>query len=464
MTNGINRRNFLNVLGVGAGVAAGAGATIAASGLARVGPARAAVPAKGKIPSTPYKTGHITFMTGAAAVLGEPSRKGHILAAEEINAEGGLLGKRKIQTVVTDEAAGVDAVVKESRRMKLAEKIDLLSGVISSGTSPALAPVAEELKFLTLLADGCTDYVFDRADPKPKYVFRITNIQSADGMTAAIATAQTWPHVKKIAHLHPDYAYGHNAFLHFNLVMQHLVPGVENVSVNWPKLGTTDFTPYITKIMASGPDLLFASIWGGDYVAFYKQALRYGLYSKMKFSSTISLAINPSAIGKDHPEGALVGVHANYHFTYPGGDRWPANVGFVQRYLKRWKEYPNFEAEGGYTALYALKTAIERANRLEGGWPSNEAIISQLEGLGLDTPAGYLYISPTNHQGYKDTLIGFSKNVPEYPFPILDPDRIITLPIRNVSAPAEWPKPTSTDMEDTSAADWIRATWPAAKA
>ena len=83
-----------------------------------------------------------------------------------------------------------------------------------------------------------------------------------------------------------------------------------------------------------------------------------------------------------------------------------------QRYFKRWNEYPNFEAEGAYTSLYILKTAIERANKLVGGWPDEEAIISQLEGLGMDSPAGYLYIRPDNHQGYKDTVTGFSKRWP----------------------------------------------------
>lgn len=455
MIQNINRRNIL-----GAGVVAGAGAAAAAFGVASVGPARAAVAAKGNIPDKPYRTGHITFLTGPAAVLGEPSLKGHVLAAEEINAEGGLLGKRKIETVKTDEAAGVDAVVKEARRMKLSENLDLLTGVISSGTSPALAPVAEELQFLTLLDDGCTDYVFDRADTHPKYVFRITNIQSADGMTCAAAVAQTWPNVKRIAHLHPDYSYGHNANLHFNLVMEHTIPGIENVSVNWPKLGTTDFTPYIPKIIAAKPDLLFSSIWGGDYVAFYKQALRYGLYDKMKFASTIAFGVNPSAIGKDHPEGCLVGCHANYYFTYPSGDRWPAGQSFVQRYYKRWNEYPNFEAEGAYTALYALKAAVENANRLEGGWPSDEVIISQLEGLGMMAPSGYIYIAPENHQGYKNTVTGFSKNLPQYPFPVWDPDRVLEFAIRKVSAPPGWPKPTSKNLEDTAAADWIRSTWP----
>ena len=61
----------------------------------------------------------MTFMSGPGAVLGEPSHKGHVLAVEEINAAGGFLGKRKIETVVADESAGPDANVKELRRMKL---------------------------------------------------------------------------------------------------------------------------------------------------------------------------------------------------------------------------------------------------------------------------------------------------------------------------------------------------------
>src|SRR6478736_5778779 len=141
------RRDFLGALGVTVG-----GTGLAGAGL-MAGPQlvkAASEPSKGKIPDTPFKTGHMTFLTGAGAVLGEPSLKGHILAAEEINAQGGLLGKRKIETVTADEAAGTDANVKELRRMKLEGKIDYFTGVISSGNSPALAPVAEELGILPM--------------------------------------------------------------------------------------------------------------------------------------------------------------------------------------------------------------------------------------------------------------------------------------------------------------------------
>src|SRR5574342_1330543 len=321
------------------------GATLGAAGFAyAAGPASAQTQAKpkGNIPDRPVKVGHITFLTGPAELLGGPGQRGHILAKEEINAKGGLLGKRKIETIFADEAAGTDANVKELRRMKLSENIGLFTGVISSGNTPALGPVAEELKVLTLFVDGCTDFLFDKAVPNPHYIFRITNIQSADGVTCAIAITQTWPKARRIAHIHPDYSYGRNAFDHVNIVMKKLMPGAQAVSEGWPKLGTTDFTSHITKTISSKPDLLVSSVWGGDYVAMYKQALRYDMFKKMKFASTIAFGVAPHAIGKDHPEGAIAGVHSNYYFNYPPGGKWPLNDVFVKKYYDRWKEYPNF--------------------------------------------------------------------------------------------------------------------------
>jgi len=109
MAGEVNRRDFLSTLGVsvGAALTASAGSVIPS-----VGVAHAQDKPKGNIPDTPYKIGHMTFFTGPAAVLGEPMYKGQLLAAEEINAAGGLLGKRKIEILKADEAAGTDANVK----------------------------------------------------------------------------------------------------------------------------------------------------------------------------------------------------------------------------------------------------------------------------------------------------------------------------------------------------------------
>jgi branched-chain amino acid transport system substrate-binding protein len=457
MAEQVTRRDLLKRLGVTIGAAAASAGSIVTPKAAE---AQQKFTPKGNIPSTPYKTGHMTFFTGAAAVLGEQSYKGHMLAAEEINREGGLLGKRQIETIKADEAAGTDANVKELRRMKLSEKIDCFTGVISSGNTPALGPVAEEVKCLTLFTDGCTDFLFEKAVPDPHYVFRLTNIQSADGAMAAIGAATAWPESRKIAHLHPDYSYGRNAFDHFNVVLKKLTPGkLDVVSEAWPKLGTTEFTAHITKTISAKPDLLYVSVWGGDYIAFYKQALRYDLFKKMKVATSLAFGVAPHAIGKDHPEGIVAGVHANYHFLHPAGNRWPLNVQFVKRFHDRWKEYPNFEAEGAYTALYMLKLAIEKANRLMGGWPDDDAIIAMLEGLSWESPAGYIHIRPDNHQGYKDAITGYLWNSPDYPFPIMDPKRVITVPIRNITGPPGWPK-----GEPTATYKWIEETWPQATA
>ena len=138
----VNRRDFL----AGIGVSMGAALTAVPGVIPAVGVAHAQGTPKGNIPDTPYKIGHMTFFTGPGAVLGEPMFKGQQLAAEEINANGGLLGKRKIELLKADEAAGTDANVKELRRLKLSEKIDFFCGITSSGNTPALGPVAEELK------------------------------------------------------------------------------------------------------------------------------------------------------------------------------------------------------------------------------------------------------------------------------------------------------------------------------
>src|ERR1700736_5554010 len=298
MPGTVSRRDLLAQLGVtGAAALAGSAAGIGVAGIAH-----AQDKPKGAIPDKPFRIGHMTFFTGPGAVLGEPMYKGNLLAAEEINAKGGLLGKRKIEILKADEAAGLDANVKEMRRLKLSEKIDMFLGITSSGNTPALGPVAEELKLLTIFVDGCTDFLFDKAVPNPRYIFRITNIQSADGATCAIAVAQTWPNVKKVAHIHPDYAYGRNCFDHFTIVCKKLLPGAQNVSEAWPKLFSTDFTSHITKTLAAKPDILVTSLWGGDYNAFYKQALQHGLFEKMKVATTLAFGSAPQSVGKRSEE------------------------------------------------------------------------------------------------------------------------------------------------------------------
>ena len=132
----------------------------------------------------------------------------------------------------------------------------------------------------------------------------------------------------------------------------------------------------------------------------------------MKFASNLGFGSNPHSLGKDHPEGILAGVHGNYHFTYPPGDKWPVNKRFVENYHKRWNQYPALEAEGAYTAIYLIKQAIEKANQLIGGWPEPEMVIQLLKGSMIQAPSGYVYVRPEDNSAMKDVAVGFSKNLP----------------------------------------------------
>src|SRR5256885_5008978 len=152
--------------------------------------------------------------------------------------------------------------------------------------------------------------------------------------------------------------------LHFDAAREKLLPGSEIVSEVWaPFPNTADFTSHITKTVAAKPDIVVTSMWCGMYVSFYKQALGHGLFRRARLAGNINFGVVPQAIGKDHPEGALAGVHSNYHFTYAPPGASAANKRFVDAYQKRWNEYPSYAAEAAYTGLYFFKNAVEKATK-----------------------------------------------------------------------------------------------------
>ncbi|MFN4045785.1 MAG: ABC transporter substrate-binding protein [Acidilobaceae archaeon] len=413
-----------------------------------------------RVPSKPLKVG-VQFMTkGGGAAWGDPTYKGAMLAIREINDAGGILGRR-IEPIVKDEA-GADDTVREYRAL-IGEGIEAYFGLISSGNTPAVAPVAEEAGLLSFFIDGCTDILFEKTVTDPRFVFRMTNIQSADGVTAALGAIKLLNLVEKdkikIAHVHPDYAYGRNAQAHMQITFEKVLgkDRVEVVYEAWPGLfRVADFGPTITKIMESGADIVASSLWAADFINFYKQALGLGLFKRAMMVSTISHGITPSLVGSDYPEGFVAGVHANYYFLYPEHYGYPLNRVFVENYYRMWGDYPTNGSEGAYVAVYLYKAAVERAYGALGRWPEPEEIVRFIEGASIFGPAGILSIrarKPNKHQGYKNAIVGVSKVDPTYGFNILaNPLRI---PIERITVPEGWegsPEPTMTY-------NWIRETW-----
>jgi branched-chain amino acid transport system substrate-binding protein len=448
----VSRRQFVSR--VGGAIGAAAFGKFASARKTHAAPAGRTP--QSKVPETPFVVGHMTFLSGPGAVLAAPMRNGHVLAAEEINANGGLLGRRRIVTITADESAGIQANVNELRRMKREAKINAFTGIASSQSTSALGPIAEELKTPTLFVDGGTDALFESIIPNPRYVFRVNNLQSADGAACAVAVAKTWPDVRRIAFLNLDYGYARSVFEHFHVAIKKLLPGASILAEIFAPFGASNFASIIRRADTLKPDLIVSGLWGADYRTFYQQALSAGLFGRMRVATTAAFGVAPHTIGLDHPEAVMAGMRASYYWTLPAQGGWPANGRFVQRYLSRWNEYPNFEAEGAYTALHLLRIAIERANQVTGGWPDDEAIVRHLEGLSWDSPAGPIVIRADNHQGYRDAVVGFSHHDARYPFTVVD--RIIRIPIRDITAPPGWPV-----GPPTSSYRWIEKTWPVAK-
>src|SRR5712692_7548124 len=162
-------------------------------------------------------------MEGGVIMAGEVHRR-DFLAALGVTAGAAALG------VAGTDGTAEAAETKEPPKGKIPDKpIKIGHMTFFTGPGAVLGPVAEDLKLPTIFVDVCTDFHVHKAVPEPHYIFRITNMQSADGVTFAVAVAQTWPEVRKIAHIHPDYSYGRNAFDHFNVAIKKLLPGIEIV-------------------------------------------------------------------------------------------------------------------------------------------------------------------------------------------------------------------------------------------
>ncbi|MEM1965240.1 MAG: ABC transporter substrate-binding protein [Candidatus Caldarchaeum sp.] len=393
-------------------------------------------------PTTPIKFGAQYFHTGGGALLGLPGSYGLQMAIKEVNEAGGVMGRR-IELLERDEGS-TDATVREFRKLVLEDKIDYYFGLISSGNTPAVGPEAEENRVLTLFTDGCTDILFEQAIPNPKYVFRITNIQSSDAITNAVGAVKLLVETGKlkenprITGIHPDYAYGRLINDFGTLAFRKMLPNAEILDPQFvPLFQVQDFSAQITSLLAQNPDLIWVSLWGGDYVNFYKQSVGYGLYQKAYTATTLAFGGSPQAVGKDHPPNQVTGVHANYWFTYPDWTVWPMNKTFSEKFFQMWKEWPSFEGEGAYTSVYMWKAAVEKAAQNVKGYPDHTDVIPILENLGYYGPAGYIQIRKKNHQAYKNAVTGVGGPVDKYDF--LAMTKVLSLPIEQVSASAEYP-------------------------
>jgi branched-chain amino acid transport system substrate-binding protein len=360
----------------------------------------------------PIRTGIVTFLSGpAAGPFGVPARNAAELMAEMLNA-GSVpapyatkgFGGNPIELVIIDEAGGPQKQVAEFRN--LAQRVDLVIGYISSGDCLAIAPVAEELKKLTVLFDCGTPRIFE--DASYKYVFRTGGTATMDNVSAAMYLLEKHPNVKSIAGINQNYAWGQDSWNDFEAAMKALRPTIEVKTSQMTKLMAGQFGAEISTLLASGADVIHSSFWGGDLEGLVLQGAPRGLFSK----HIVVLSAGEPAItrlGTKIPEGTIIGARGPFG---PFAPDTPLARWFKSAYQDRYQVAPNYAAYKMATALLGVKAAYEKAQAGGAQRPTQEQIIAAFEHLTFEGPGGQVRMAlGKGHQAVMDVAVGTVKHV-----------------------------------------------------
>jgi branched-chain amino acid transport system substrate-binding protein len=187
---------------------------------------------------------------------------------------------------------------------------------------------------------------------------------------------------------------------------------VKMVGQAWPKLYEPDYTPYITAILSAKPDVLVTSFWGGDTVAFIKQALPYKLFDKMKMFNYDGggnyevLEALPNTL----PKGLI--LSARHHNNWPDTKE---NKEYVKKFKAKTGRYPSYAAEGAYAGVYFIAEGVRQAGTAEDA-DKLVAVMEKMKFKLPEDPPGFTsYMRPVDHQIVQMQAIG--ETVPNKSFP-----------------------------------------------
>jgi branched-chain amino acid transport system substrate-binding protein len=358
------------------------------------------------------KVGMPIPLSGPPALFGDPASKGAQMYVDELNAKGGVLG-RKIELVIRDSKADANEAVRVAREMILKDNVDFLVGTLTSAEGPAVSVVAKENKIVFIAPIPKTDQL-TAADKLHPYVFRISANTTMEGRSAAEIVAK-WP-VTKVATIAFDYAYGQDVTKAFVDHIKKIKPSVQIVDQQWPKLGEQDYNPFINAQMAKKPEAIVSSIWGGFFVTYAKQGKALGMFDAVKYNFLgLGEAGTPEttkSMGADYP----VGIWANTYDAFYWGES-AAHREYTERLSKYLKdEYPSSWAIQGYTGMQFLAEGIKKA-----GSTDSDKVAKALLGLTIDTPIGKQTIREKDHQANRGQLYGKTVKDPKFPFAIIKP-------------------------------------------
>lgn len=301
----------------------------------------------------PIKVGEYASLTGKDASFGQSQHKGVLLALEELNAAGGVLG-RPLEVIAEDNQTKSGESATVAKKLLARDKVVALIGEVTSSRSLEVAPLAQAAK-VPMIAPGATN---PAVTEKGNYIFRVCFIDPFQG-TVMAKFAKDELKVKRVALLtsvSSAYSVGLSKFFRETFT----AGGGTIVADQKFNEGDKDFRAQLTAIKAANAEAIFVPGYYTEAALVARQARTLGLTQPLfggdGWESEKLLEIGGSA---------LDGTYYSTHFTPENQD--PAVVAFVRKFRTRWNgETPDAYAALGYDALYILADAIRRAGGTDG--------------------------------------------------------------------------------------------------
>lgn len=352
------------------------------------------------------KVGVVDTYTGPVTTYTYDVRDGFKMAADKINASGGVLG-RKIELILRDDTFKSDVGLTMAKELILQEKVDILMGTINSATALAISDLSKKEKVPFLVTFSKSGKI--TGEKGHRYVFGMN--ENTDMIGRATATVLAKKPYKKYWIAGDDYEYGHaiadSIFSH----LKKLNPKVELLGETWWKLRESDFNPYITQILAAKPDFVIVATGGGSMVNFQKAAQSTGFNKRVPFYQHTGIELSTlMPQGQNAPEGVF--GTANYLFYYP---ETKENRAFADEFRKLYDRYPKSGAVYGYMAAEFIAKAYAKAGTVD-----TEKFIDAMEGMRAESPIGTLEVRGCDHQIVLPMYFGVTKKSPKYEFLVGD--------------------------------------------
>ena len=321
----------------------------------------------------------------------EPYRKGWQLAVEEVNAKGGINGKKLV--VISKDDAGKPADAQTAANELVSkEGVAMLAGTFLSNIGLAVSDFAKQKKVFFLAAEPLTDAItWEKGN---KYTFRL---RPSNYMQAAmlVEEAAKLP-AKKWATVAPNYEYGQSAVGVFKKLLSAKRPDIQWVEAQWPPLGKIDAGPVVQALAQANPDAILNVEFGGDLVKFVREGNTRGLFKNRAVVSFLTGEPEYLDARKDEaPTGWIV-------TGYPWYDiKTPEHAAFLKAYQDKYKDYPRLGSIVGYETIKAAAAILAKANSTD-----PEKLIAAAEGIKLPSPFGEITFRKIDHQSTLGAFVG----------------------------------------------------------